>query len=157
MPERAKPCGEHSEVFFSLSSLKIRFWWDSNSEPAGSATLPAGLAISTARPFATEQVLASGVIKRHTLFFLNDAKMANNWLWGCLDRGHTPPHHGARFLRLTSSTVAWRNYCACGGRWTPTKHPHMFLTVESLYSVRSPTTSNRIYIQLFIRMWQSNN
>ena len=41
MPERAKPCGEHSEgVFFLSQHSEIRFWWDSNSGPAGSATLP---------------------------------------------------------------------------------------------------------------------
>ena len=39
MPVRAKPYGEH-EGFFSSQQSEIRFWWESNSVPAESTTLP---------------------------------------------------------------------------------------------------------------------
>jgi len=52
MPMRAKPCGEHSEGFFFSQQPEIRFWWDSNSGPAESATLPGWASHSAAQPFA---------------------------------------------------------------------------------------------------------
>ena len=40
MSERTKPCGEHSEGFFFSQQPEIHFWWDLNSGPVRSTTLP---------------------------------------------------------------------------------------------------------------------
>ena len=52
MPVRAKLCGEHNESFFSPNSLKFASDEIRTQDLLGARRYRAGLAISTARPFA---------------------------------------------------------------------------------------------------------
>ena len=52
MPVRAKPYGEHSEGFFFSQQPEIRFYENRTQDLLRARRYRAGLAISTARPFA---------------------------------------------------------------------------------------------------------
>ena len=74
MPERAKPCGEHSERFFSPSRLKFASDEIRTQDLLGARRYRAGLANSTARPFTNKNSIIDSctwkIIFLHRIFML---------------------------------------------------------------------------------------